>query len=66
MRARLKETKEGDATAAAPADPRAGKSLRQVVTGFFAYHAVPTNGRTLGAFRYRVRIYGGARFGDAA
>jgi group II intron reverse transcriptase/maturase len=28
--------------------------LKQVVTGFFAYHAVPTNGRTLGAFRHHV------------
>ncbi len=25
-----------------------------VVTGFFAYHAVPTNSRALGAFRYHV------------
>jgi len=24
------------------------------VTGFFAYHAVPTNGPAIGAFRYRV------------
>ncbi|MGY3134143.1 hypothetical protein ACVWZM_004825 [Bradyrhizobium sp. USDA 4501] len=31
-----------------------GKWLRQVVTGFFAYHAVPTNGRVLEAFRYHV------------
>jgi RNA-directed DNA polymerase len=28
--------------------------LRQVVTGHFAYYAVPTNGRTLSAFRYYV------------
>ena len=46
--------------------PEQGKWLRQVVAGFFAYHAVPTNGRALGAFRYHVTIYGGARFGDAA
>ena len=25
-----------------------------MVTGYFAYHAVPTNGRALGAFRYHV------------
>jgi hypothetical protein len=31
-----------------------GQWLKQVVTGFFAYHAVPTNGRTLGAFRHHV------------
>jgi hypothetical protein len=28
--------------------------LRQVVAGFFQYHAVPTNGATLGAFRHHV------------
>jgi len=31
-----------------------GKWLRQVVTGFFNYHAVPTNGRALTAFRHHV------------
>jgi len=31
-----------------------GNWLRQVVGGFFAYHAVPTNSRTLVAFRYHV------------
>ncbi len=34
--------------------PAQGEWLRQVVRGFFAYHAVPTNGRALGAFRYHV------------
>jgi len=34
--------------------PEQGRWLRQVVTGFFAYHAVPTNGPALGAFRYHV------------
>jgi RNA-directed DNA polymerase len=28
--------------------------LKQVVTGFFQYHAVPTNGAALGAFRHHV------------
>jgi RNA-directed DNA polymerase len=28
--------------------------LKQVVTGFFQYHAVPTNSRALGAFRFHV------------
>ncbi len=28
--------------------------LKQVVTGYFQYHAVPTNGPALGAFRYHV------------
>jgi RNA-directed DNA polymerase len=31
-----------------------GRWLRQVVGGFFEYHAVPTNGGTIAAFRYRV------------
>ena len=34
--------------------PEQGRWLRQVVTGFFAYHAVPTNSAALGAFRYHV------------
>jgi len=34
--------------------PEQGKWLRQVVTGFFNYHAVPTNGRALSVFRFRV------------
>jgi len=31
-----------------------GRWLRQVVIGFFNYHAVPTNSRALAAFRYHV------------
>lgn len=31
--------------------PRQGEWLRQVVVGYFAYHAVPTNIRTLQTFR---------------
>jgi RNA-directed DNA polymerase len=31
-----------------------GRWLKQVVTGFFAYHAVPTNSRTLAAVRRQV------------
>jgi len=31
-----------------------GKWLRQVVTGYFNYHAVPTNSRALAALRYHV------------
>ena len=34
--------------------PAQGDWLRQVVRGFFAYHAVPTNSRSLDAFRYYV------------
>jgi len=34
--------------------PEQGKWLKAVVTGYFAYHAVPTNSRALGAFRCHV------------
>lgn len=34
--------------------PQQGNWLKQVVTGYFAYHAVPTNSRALHAFRYHV------------
>jgi RNA-directed DNA polymerase len=35
--------------------PEQGNWLKQVVTGFFAYHAVPTNFRALLAFRARIK-----------
>jgi hypothetical protein len=34
--------------------PQQGKWLAQVVTGYFNYHAVPTNGRALATFRFHV------------
>jgi RNA-directed DNA polymerase len=34
--------------------PEVGKWLAQVVSGYFAYHAVPTNSPALHAFRYHV------------
>ena len=34
--------------------PEQGAWLRQVVTGYFAYHAVPTNAHALSAFRFFV------------
>jgi RNA-directed DNA polymerase len=34
--------------------PEQGRWLKAVVTGYLAYHAVPTNARALGAFRYHV------------
>src|SRR3954462_14331203 len=34
--------------------PVQGRWLRQVVSGYFAYHAVPTNRRALMAFRHHV------------
>ena len=38
----------------APADSRTGEWLKQVVTGYFAYHAVPTNTGHSDAFRHHV------------
>jgi hypothetical protein len=54
MRAKLKEIKGELRRRMHRPIPEQGKWLRQVVTGFFAYHAVPTNGRALAAFRYHV------------
>ena len=34
--------------------PQQGQWLRQVVRGYFAYHAVPTNIASLSAFRHHV------------
>jgi RNA-directed DNA polymerase len=34
--------------------PEQGRWLRTVVSGYFAYHAVPTNSQALGAFRHDV------------
>ena len=34
--------------------PEQGTWLAQVVRGYFNYHAVPTNARSLNAFRYHV------------
>jgi hypothetical protein len=36
--------------------PSQGQWLRQVVTGFLAYHAVPTNLDALAAFRYHLMV----------
>ena len=36
--------------------PEQGSWLRQVTTGFFAYHAVPTNSRALAAFRHHIAV----------
>ncbi len=36
--------------------PEQGRWLGQVVRGFFAYHAVPTNSRALSAFRHHVSV----------
>jgi RNA-directed DNA polymerase len=54
MRAKLKEIKEDMRQRMHQPIPEQGNWLRQVVTGFFAYHAVPTNSRALSAFRHHV------------
>jgi len=54
MRARLQEIKVQLRERMHDAIPEQGKWLKAVVTGYFAYHAVPTNSRALGAFRYHV------------
>jgi len=54
MRARLKELKAQLRERMHDAIPEQGKWLKAVVTGYFAYHAVPTNLRALGAFRHHV------------
>jgi hypothetical protein len=54
MRAKLQEIKQQLRKRMHNTIPQQGKWLRSVVTGFFAYHAVPTNSRTLSAFRYHI------------
>ena len=54
MRAKLKEIKEGLRKRMHDPLARQGKWLGQVVQGWFNYHAVPTNFRALGAFRFNV------------
>jgi RNA-directed DNA polymerase len=51
MRAKLREIKEELRQRRHRPVPEQGAWLRQVVAGFFAYHAVPTNSRALRAFR---------------
>ena len=54
MRARLRVIKEEMRRRMHEPIPLQGKWLGQVVRGYFAYHAVPTNSRCLGAFRHYV------------
>ena len=52
MHAKLREIKEALRQRTNRPIPETGKWLAQVVSGYFAYHAVPTNGLALTAFRY--------------
>jgi group II intron reverse transcriptase/maturase len=54
MRATLRRVKEELRRRRHQPIPEQGRWLEQVVRGFFAYHAVPTNGRALLAFHFHV------------
>lgn len=54
MRATLQEVKEQLRKRMHDSIASQGRWLRSVVRGYFAYHAVPTNSRALGAFRFHV------------
>ena len=54
VRARLQAIKEELRRRMHHAIAAQGQWLKQVVTGFYAYHAVPTNGPVLSAFRHHV------------
>ena len=51
MRAKLRKVKEAMRRRMHQPIPQQGKWLRQVVLGYFNYHAVPTNSRALMSFR---------------
>ena len=52
MRTRLKDIQEELRRRRHQPIPEQGQWLAQVVRGYFAYHAVPTNFSALSAFRY--------------
>jgi len=54
MRAKLRQVKAGLAARMHEPIARQGLWLKQVVAGWFNYHAVPTNSRALRAFRHHV------------
>src|SRR5271166_308028 len=56
MKAKLPEVKEELRWRMHQAIPEQGGWLRQVVGGFFNYHAVPTNSRALPVFRHHTTI----------
>jgi group II intron reverse transcriptase/maturase len=55
MRAKLSEIKEELRRRMHQAIPEQGRWLAQVIKGYFAYHAVPTNSPALSAFRHYVK-----------
>jgi group II intron reverse transcriptase/maturase len=56
MRGKLREIKEALRQRMHRPIPETGQWLAQVVAGYFAYHAVPTNSPAIAAFRYHVVI----------
>ena len=54
MRAKLSEVKENLRRRMHQVIPEQGRWLAQVIRGYFAYHAVPTNFPALSAFRFYV------------
>lgn len=54
MRAALREVKDELRRRRHDSLAAQGRWLRSVVTGYFAYHAVPTNAQALGAYRHHV------------
>jgi RNA-directed DNA polymerase len=56
MCAKLREIKEELRHRMHRPIPETGKWLAQIVAGYFAYHAVPTNSPALSAFRYHVLV----------
>ncbi len=56
MSAKLREIKEALRQRKHVPVPEVGKWLAQVVAGYFAYHAVPTNRPSLSVFRYHVVV----------
>ena len=55
LRAKLKEIKGELRRRRHQPIPEQGRWLGQVVKGYFAYHAVPTNGRVLGTFLHHIQ-----------
>jgi group II intron reverse transcriptase/maturase len=56
MRAKLQEIKQGLRRRMHQPIPAQGGWLKQVMTGYLNYHAVPTNSRALGVFRHRITL----------
>jgi group II intron reverse transcriptase/maturase len=55
MRTKLEEIKGGLRERMHWSIPEQGQWLAQIVRGYFAYHAVPTNARALSSFRHHVK-----------